>query len=265
MRAYLEAMRMSYRRYRTYTSATFAGLLTNAFFGVLRSSVFVALYRSQMGAVVDGFSLRDAISYVWLSQGMIAVLSLWSWFEIADSIRSGEIAGELTRPVSYFGFWLARDLGRAGYHVLFRLLPTVTLGALLFGVQRPHALATVPLVAVSLLLAVVISFEVRFILNVSAFWTTDVRGSYGIALVFLNFFSGFLVPLAFFPAWLRSLAQRLPFSGMVSTPLTLYLEQATGSSALWLLGKQALWVLLLMGASRLTLWAALRRLVVQGG
>ena len=265
MRAYLEAMRMSYRRYRTYASATVAGLLTNAFFGLLRSYVFIALYRAQAQPVTAGFSLHDAISYVWLSQAMIMPLYLWSWFEIANTIRSGEIATDLARPVSYFGFWLSRDLGRAGYHFLFRWLPTVALGALLFGIRVPRSPATLLLFPVSLLLAVVISFCVRFILNVSAFWTTDVRGTYGVALVFTNFLSGFLIPLAFFPLWLRGVAEALPFAGMISTPLTLFLEQARGFDALRLLALQALWAAAFVVVAQLTLRAAVRRLVVQGG
>lgn len=263
MRVYLEAMRLAYRRYRTYGAATLAGLATNAFFGVLRSYVFIALYHNR--GVTQGFSLHDAVSYVWLSQAMIMPLYLWSWFEIADTIRSGDVITDLSKPFDYFGYWLSRDLGRAAYHLLYRWLPTVLMGAILFGLRVPHNPLTVLWFALSLLMAVVLSFCVRFAINISGFWSTDVRGLYGICFLFVNFFSGFLVPLAFFPPTLRALSQSLPFAGMISIPLTIFLEQAHGIELAWLLLEQALWLAAFVVGARLLLRAAVRKLVVQGG
>ena len=263
MRLYLEAMRMSYRRYRAYGAANVAGLLTNAFFGLLRSSVFIALYQAR--PVAEGYDLRDALTYVWVTQALIMPIHLWGWVEIALTIRSGDVVSDLSMPFNYFGFWLSRDLGRAAYHVLFRWLPTVLLGLVLFDIRLPHSPATWPLFAASLTLAIVISFGLRFLINVAAFWTTDVRGILGMTLLFVNFLSGFLIPLEFFPPALRALAERLPFAGLISIPLTVFLERARGADLLLLLAKQALWAALFVLAARLLLRAATRKLVVQGG
>lgn len=263
VRVYLESMRLSYRRYRTYGAATLAGLLTNVFFGVLRSYVFIALYQNR--SVTDGFSLHDAVSYVWLSQGMIMPIYLWGWFEIANTIRSGDVVTDFAKPFDYFGYWLSRDLGRAAYHVIYRFVPTVVLGALLFGLRLPRDPLTWPLFGLSLLLAIVISFCLRFALNVSAFWTVDARGLYSVLFLFVNFLSGFLVPLAFFPPALATIANALPFAGMISIPLTIFLEQAHGLTLVRLLLEQALWAVVFVVAARLVLRAAVRKLVVQGG
>lgn len=263
MRVYLEAMRLAYRRYRTYGAATVAGLATNAFFGVLRSYVFIALYQNR--GVTQGYSLHDAVSYVWLSQAMIMPLYLWSWFEIADTIRSGDIITDLSKPFDYFGYWLSRDLGRAAYHLIYRWLPTMLMGAILFGLRLPHNPLTWLWFALSLLMAVVLSFCLRFAINVSGFWTTDVRGLYGFAFLFVNFLSGFLVPLAFFPSLLGSVANALPFAGMISIPLTIFLEQAQGWALARLLLEQALWLAVFVAGARLVMRAAMHKLVVQGG
>lgn len=263
MRVYLEAMRMSYRRYRVYGAANVAGLLTNAFFGLLRSYVFIALYGAR--PVAEGYALRDALTYVWAAQALIMPLYLWGWFEIALTIRSGDVVTDLSKPFSYFGFWLGRDLGRAAYHLLFRWLPTMLLGLVLFGIRLPQNPATWPLFAVSLLLAIVISFCLRFVINVAAFWMTDVYGISGVALLFVNFLSGFLIPLEFFPPGLRALAEALPFAGMISIPLNVFLERARGTDLLFLLARQALWTALFILAAQAVFRAATRKLVVQGG
>lgn len=263
MRLYLETMRLSYRRYRTYTAATLAGLVTNGFFGMVRSYVFLALYRER--PVAEGYDLLDALTYVWLTQSLIMPVLMWGWLEIAQTIRTGDIASDLSKPFSYFGYWLSRDLGRAAYHVLYRSVPTVLLGSLLFDVRAPERLHTWLLFAVSVLLAVVLGFCVRFIINVSGFWATDVRGMNNLALVAVNFLTGFIVPLEFFPPAVRGILEILPFAGMISIPINVWLEHAVGWEALGLLLRQAVWTVLFVLACQLMLQAATRKLVLQGG
>jgi ABC-2 type transport system permease protein len=263
VRVYLEAMRMSYRRYCTYGAATIAGLLTNAFFGLLRSYIFISFYHQR--PVAEGYDLGDALTYVWLTQGLIMPLYLWGWLEIADTIRSGAIALDLSKPISYYGFWLSRDLGRAGYHILFRWLPTIALGLILFHIRLPGSPLAWLAFAISFLLAIILSFCLRFMINVVGFWTTDVRGIMGMVLLFVNFLTGFLVPLEFFPPALRAIVTQLPFAGIISIPVNVFLEQAQGTDLLILLARQVFWAIVFVGAAQLLLRAATRKLVVQGG
>ena len=72
MRLYYEIALRSFRRATTYRSAYIAGVLTNAFFGALRSFVYIAIYGA--GASVAGFSVSDAISYSWATQALISIL-----------------------------------------------------------------------------------------------------------------------------------------------------------------------------------------------
>ena len=263
MRVYLVGLRMSYRRYRTYGAATLAGLATNAFFGLLRSYIFIAFY--QQRPVAAGFSLTDVLTYVWLTQGLIMPLYLWGWLEIANTIRTGAIASDLVRPISFFGFWLSRDLGRAAYHWLYRWVPTMFLGLVLFRIRLPDTIVAWLAFALSALLAIVLSFCLRFMINVLGFWTTDVKGIMGMVLLAINFLTGFLVPLDFFPPAIRAIVLRLPFAGIIDTPTKVFLQQARGAELLALLAQQTLWVVLFVAAAHLLLHRATRKLVVQGG
>jgi ABC-2 type transport system permease protein len=192
-------------------------------------------------------------------------LYMWGWLEIADTIRSGAIASDLAKPISYYGFWLSRDLGRAAYHTLYRWLPCVLMGLVFFHTRLPGGVVAWLAFAFSFLLAIVLSFCLRFMINVIGFWTTDVRGIMGMVLLFVNFLTGFLVPLEFFPPALRAILVQLPFAGMISIPVNIFLEQARGTDLLILLGRQLLWVVVFIAAAQLLLRAATRKLVVQGG
>jgi ABC-2 type transport system permease protein len=174
-------------------------------------------------------------------------------------------ASDLSRPVDYFSFWLSRDLGRAAYHTLYRALPTFLLGLLFFHVRPPasplHALAFV----LSLLLAIILSFCFRFIFNVIGFWTTDVRGIMGLAMLFVNFLTGFLIPLEFFPPAIRDVVLYLPFAAMISIPTRIYLGQITTAELPFQLGLQIGWVVVLVTAAQVLVQRATQKLVVQGG
>ena len=114
---------------------------------------------------------------------------------------------------------------------------------------------------VSVLLAVVASLGFRFLYNLTAFWVLDVRGVMMVALTVSLFFSGMIMPLAFFPVWLRDLARALPFASFLQTPVDVWLGQYHA----WELGLQVLWAVVLLALGQLVLRRATQRVVVQGG
>lgn len=262
LRAYAALSRASYRRQRAYGAANIAGLLTNGFFGVVRSFVFIALYQAR--PVAAGYDLMDALTYVWITQSLIMPVYMWNWQEIALTVRTGDVVTDLARPLNYFGYWLSRDLGRAAYHILFRMVPTILMGLLLFHIELPGPREW-PLFALALLLAVVVSFCLRFIVNLSAFWLSDIRGVNSMLMLIVNLLSGFIVPVEFLPSWLRTAAELLPFASIIHVPVQLFLRRATELDALGLIAGQAIWVSILGTVAGLTLRAARRKLVIQGG
>src|SRR5215216_7059130 len=133
MRVYVEVARRSFQRQFAYRGAALAGMVANTIFGVIIACVYRGLYASQPGSgPVEGFNLPEILTYVWIGQSLIGVLAVWGWYDIARSVQSGEIVTDLMRPIDYFGFWLSRDVGRAGSQVLMRGIPTLIVGALLF-------------------------------------------------------------------------------------------------------------------------------------
>lgn len=263
LRLYWEIAVRGYRRYATYRTATLAGVFTNSIFGFMRAYILIALFSARPHA--GGYTMTDALTYVWLAQGMLMTVYLWGWYEIAERVRSGDVVSDFQRPVDFQGYWLAQDLGRALYHAIFRGVPPFVLGALIFSLFLPRHLLTYILFAVSVLLAVCLSFGLRFIVNVLAFWLMDYRGISNLVAVLSTFLSGSIVPLALFPGITRQIAESLPFAGMMQTPIDVFLEKQHGLALAGLLGEQLLWTIVLLGIGRWLISIARRRLVVQGG
>ncbi len=167
-------VRLGLRRHATYRGATLAGVFTNTVWGFMLAFVQLALFHARPH--IAGYDAADAITYVWLTQGMLMTVHVWNWTDIAERVRTGDIATDLHRPADFQGYWLAQDLGRAGYHALFRGIPPVLLASFVFRLRFPAHPLTWVWFALSLGLAVCVSFSLRFLVNLSAFWIHDHRG-----------------------------------------------------------------------------------------
>jgi ABC-2 type transport system permease protein len=263
VRLYWEIARRGFGRYAAYPAATLAGIWTNTIFGFMQAYILLALYENR--TEIGGYVPTDTVTYVWFAQGMLATVYVFGWFEVALRIRSGDIATDLARPLDPLWYWLAFDLGRALFHFVFRGVPPFVVGMLFFEIRLPEEPATWFFLAASIALAVVVSFSFRFLYNLAAFWLVDYRGAASLAIVIALVFSGFIVPLPFFPDWLEAIARVLPFAAMVQIPVDVFLEQLDGAELAGALLLQVLWAAILLGAARLALGAAIRRVVIQGG
>jgi ABC-2 type transport system permease protein len=263
MRLFWELVKLSFQRQLTYRAATLAGLATNFFFGLLRASVLIALYgaRSQ----VEGVSLNGAITFTALSQATIAFLSMFSWYEVMNSVYSGDVASDLLKPMHYFAFWMAQDLGRALASLLTRGLTVMVAYIVFVGISLPRSAGQWSAFFVALGLSWLVSFAWRFLVNLASFWTPNAQGVGRFAFVLSWFFSGFLMPLRFFPDWFVRLAYLTPFPHTVNALIEVYLGVLTGPELLKTLLGQLLWAVALILAAQLALRAGVRRLVIQGG
>jgi len=268
---YAAVARGTFRRYATYRAATWSGAFTNTVFGFFIAYTYRALW--EVEPHLGGYDLSSALTYVWLGQALlmpIAAMGGGIQDDLEARITNGDIAVDLYRPVDQQGWWLAGDLGRAGYHLLTRGVLPMLVGGLFFRLRMPtggfaEAALTWCCFLLSVVLAVTVSFSLRYMASLTGFWLLDARGVRQITLVFGMFFSGFLLPLTLFPAGFAQVAQHLPWAGMVQIPEDVFLQRRTGSALLAGLGLQLGWVAVLLGAGRLVQRAAAAKVVVQGG
>ena len=265
MRLDWELARRGYRRYAAYPGATWAGLFTNVVFGFLIAYILLAVY--EHGQAIGGYDVRDAIAYVWLSQGLLSVVGIFGagWYELARRVQTGDVATDLQRPLDVQRAGLAADVGRAGYQALWRAVPQFLVGALVFELTIPGGAGRWLLFALSVALAVPVAFGIRFLVNLCSFWLLDYRGPVILAIAVNLVLSGAIMPLVFFPGALDTVLRLTPFAAVLQAPIDVYVGRPIGGSTAAVLALQALWALALFGAGRLVLAAGTRRLVVQGG
>jgi ABC-2 type transport system permease protein len=182
-----------------------------------------------------------------------------------NSVHSGDVAGDLLKPMNIFTFWLARDLGRALAALLLRGVTMMVMFALVWELTVPGSGAQWLALLSACLLAWLVSFAWHFLVNLAAFWTPNARGIGRFGFLITWFLSGFLMPLRFFPEWVQRLASLTPFPHMVNTIVETYLGLLKGPALWQALLLQALWAVILVAAGQLILRRAVRRLVILGG
>jgi ABC-2 type transport system permease protein len=256
---YLAILRAGFRRQVTYRAALLGGLGTNLFFGVLRTAVFTALYRGR--GQVEGLGLEDTLAYVWLAQALFGVWMVGWILEFPEAVRSGSFAVELLRPGDPYLRLLAFDLGRNLVQLVVRAVPPLAVAVALVPVVLPGDAAGWAALALSLLLAAVVGFQIRFLVLSCAFWTADYRFLYQLAFALLWVLTGFIVPTQFLPDALRTLARATPLHAVLMAPL----DVALGRAAALALAAQAAWILVLALLGRAVLALGVRRAAVHGG
>ena len=264
VRGYLELARAELHRHSTYRLAIVAGVFTNTVFGFLRVGVLFAAIQAA-GGDLAGYGFRQAATYVWLGQALLAPIAMYAWSDVADRVRTGEIAIDLARPVDLQLSYWARDLGRAALALPTRGLPPLVLGALLMGLAYPSHWTAYPLGLLSLLLGISVSFLCRYGVNLISFWTLDVTGYLNLYTLALGLLSGFYLPVHVFPDWLLRIAYASPFPAMFQSPIDVLSGRVGGLAAVEVLAVQLAWLVGLLVLTRVVLWRGTRRLVVQGG
>lgn len=263
MGLFLRIIRLGIQQQITYRMAILAGLATNFFFGLLRVSVLVALYAGR--EEVNGLSQQDAVTFVAVSQALIAFLWIFGSWDLMASVYDGSIGADLLKPVRLFVFWMARDLGRSLVNLVFRGLLLMAFFALLYPLVVPTRLEQWLGLLLVMALGWLVNFAWRFLVNLAAFWTPDARGIGRIAFTVSGFLSGFIMPLRLYPDWFAGLCRLTPFPSLINTPVETYLGVLNGRDlGLALLG-QAFWFVVLAALCELALRAGVRRLVIQGG
>jgi ABC-2 type transport system permease protein len=244
-------------------AAALAGVFTNGVFGFIRAYVLLAALEQRPH--IGGFDAADAVTFTFLTQGMLAVAFSFGDDLFASRIRTGDVVSDLYRPVDFQGWWLAMDLGRAAYAVVLRFVPQLVICAVAFEVRLPPSPVAWCAFVVSVVFAVVISFGVRYAVALSGFWMLDNRGAWQIMAMTTMFFAGIAVPLTFLPDALVGPVRWLPFAGIAQLPSEIFLGKHDALGMIAILGRQAGWAIVLLALGRAIGARAFHKVVVQGG
>lgn len=150
---------------------------------------------------------------------------------VANEIAGGGLTNYLLKPVSYFRYWLTRDLSSKSLNLFFAIFEF----SILFLILKPQIfLQTNPFniffFAVSLVLAIFLFFTILFITSFVAFWTPEMAWGtqFFVIVIIVEFLSGGIFPIDILPQGLQNFLYLTPFPYLVFFPLQIYLGKFSG-------------------------------------
>lgn len=215
--------------------------------------------------MIQGFTWDDMRTYVVLAYGINALIGWRISSNMMQTIRTGEILRDLTRPLNYCGSQLSIATGWAIVEGLISLILTMVVGMVFIGVQPPASVGAGVFFAIAVLLGFFTKALIVFSVSLLTFWTLNGVGISWSREAVINILSGTIIPLAMLPGWLRVIANVAPMRGIVNTPILLYLGKAEGWEAAKLLGLSAVWLVVMAFFANWAWQAAFNRVEIQGG
>ena len=263
LRHALPFARIGFLNMLAYRARYYVGVLTYLFNVAVYYFIWRAVFRQS--ATVVGLSLSEMITYVAVGWTIRSFYFNEIDREIAAQVQEGRLAMNLIRPVDFQTVMIADSAGQSVFRAVLFTVPIGIVIGLLFPVRPPVS----PVAGALFLLSAALSFflvaAINFLVGLIAIRTKSILGILRAKYLILELLSGLLIPTTLFPEPFRSLLFASPFPHINYTPAALYLGKATGLAAARLLGLQAAWTILLLGAGQM-LWRKSRaRITIQGG
>ncbi|MEI7475093.1 MAG: ABC-2 family transporter protein [bacterium] len=259
----IEIAKVSMKSNISYVFAAWGAFFSN----ILQIFIFYYIWMAVYGdnTVLNGISKDQMITYIILSRILYTQIT-WGFIHvIGNKIQSGDIVMDLLRPVDFQLFTYISRLGDIISFGIMNAIPALILAGMFLGLYLPHNPIILLYFIISLLMAITISFFIEFWIGLLAFYTVNSWGLQTLYEASISFFSGSLIPLAFFPHWLKAIVNFLPFKDMLYTPISIYLGIVNGNQILESLFFQFLWVIALLVLSRLIYCFSIKQVTIQGG
>jgi ABC-2 type transport system permease protein len=221
-----------------------------------------AVYTNQ--STIENINLPTMLTYIvaaMVLQGYVGGIGN----ELAENIKSGNVAIELMRPYDMIFKMFALDIGSKIMYFFQGTLPIVVIAYFFLDLVRPSSLETILLFIISGIFGIWIGTFFDFLVGVLAFWTVNVWGVRVLKESLITFFSGALVPITLFPEWLKTITEFLPFQAMIYLPVSIYSGLITGMDAYIAIGIQLFWLALLYILVRIIWSQALKQITIFGG
>ncbi len=243
----------------TYIVNTFSMVITYTVIFFVWSAVYAG------NPSLDGYQWQEMKSYLIVSLFLSSLVSMSSEFRISRQIRTGNIAVELVRPTDYQKASLSISLGYSLSEGLLVGLACAGFALVTGASVTPTSASGWLLFACAVILSVVTKFLMVYVFGLTSFWTTSLMGISWLRRGLTDFFSGALIPIIFFPPWLRTLTDWLPFKAIVWVPAAVFTGRLTGAELARDFAVAAAWIVVLWFAGRLVWSRAMRKVTVQGG
>ena len=223
MKKYYNVMKTTFNDALQYSSSILFRFVGFAVIMSVMISLWNFLY-SNPDSLINGYSFNQMIWYILLAEIItFGSGSKVATDEIRDTIKSGNIAYQVTKPYNFIIYTICKYFADTIIRFLIFLIVAVIFGLVFVGPIEGFSLLTlIPAIPI-FLLAVLIFGMVRILISLSAFWVEDSQPFqivyHKIILIF-----GVLFPIEMFPKVIQTIIKFTPVYGVSYGPAKLIID-----------------------------------------
>jgi ABC-2 type transport system permease protein len=175
---------------------------------------------------INGFSSIDFVEYYLMVTLFRRLTGAWIFWDVDGDIRHGTLSPLLLKPIHPLHHLLTRVLASKPIQIMI-VLPPIVMASMLVGAHYDLRPPTLGLAFLATAGALLIEFLVQAIIGSFAFWISHAEAIADVWFWVRSLLSGWIIPLAMFPAALQALLVFLPFRYCLAFPIEIVLGELT--------------------------------------
>ena len=213
-------------------------------------------------------SLKQIISYAWLTQLLFLMQPMSIDGEILDKITSGNVGIEMCRPIDLYLHWFAKTAAARLTPLFIRGSITIVFAIIIpgsYGLSLPASFSGFICMLLSTASAFLLCTSYAMLICGIRLNITWGEGPTYILMLVGGVLSGGYLPLQLWPRFMQGFLLIQPFAGYMDIPLRFYVGSMAPKDAVWAIGLQMAWTIAFVIAGKLIMNGRLKHIVVQGG
>lgn len=265
MSSYFGIFKMNFKGELQYRAKAISGVTTQIFWGLM----YIYLYTAFMGGkVIEGFSIEQMITYVWLGQAFLVIRYIDLPKNCAKEIENGNICYKFTRPINLYNQWYAEHLGYKLSATILRCIPLLLFAFIMpksIRMMVPPSFVAFVLFILALIIGTLLTSAISMIIVYLTFKTLSSKGTVSICNTVCGILGGLYIPLVFMPQSIQNVLNYLPFRFILDLPARIYIGNIPPIEGLKFLGIAVAWLIVIIIIGKLLIAKAGKNAIIQGG
>lgn len=216
-------------------------------------------------ANINGFTAEEMTTYLIFSRILSSQFSDGINREMGRWIYDGTISIELLRPYFLIKTLFAKRIGEFLFFVLFKAIPIVAINIIVLKGSGTKNIVNIMSFLISVMASIVLMFLIECMVGLLSFYTLSDWGLTFTKSAVCSLLSGGIVPIFLFPRWIENILNCMPFAGMVSVPINIFLGKYNMEEIIKLLLFQIFWIISLEILLYFFYQIAIKNVIIQGG
>jgi ABC-2 type transport system permease protein len=179
--------------------------------------LWLAIFKTAENGLIGGFGREAYLAYAVWAPFLGRITISWMYESMmVEEVSSGSINAILSRPISFFEYYLSQLMGYKIITTVFSILVPISVS---FYFNLPIHFDRIPLAMLLILYYLILVHMMSFLVSTLGFYLTRVRSFTILKNLTLLLLSGELVPIDLMPKALEKIFLIFPFSSGVYIPL----------------------------------------------